>query len=179
MWTHRFNRIYCTRLGTKHLDHAISGSFLLISCYFIYTSNLVIINLEYALGVKNTTEGDVYSYGVLLLQMITGKRPTDEIFKDGLNLHNFVYAAFPERISEILDANLLQELSDTGCDSEEQNCAEAWMHGCIIPLLKVGLLCCMELPRQRLRIGDVCSEVAGIKDEYLMSLLQLKQRNGY
>ena len=114
MWTYWFNRIYCTRLGTKHLDHAISGSFLLISCYFIYTSNLVIINLEYALGVKNTTEGDVYSYGVLLLQMITGKRPTDEIFKDGLNLHNFVYAAFPEWISEILDANLLQELSNTG-----------------------------------------------------------------
>lgn len=134
---------------------------------------------EYAMGVKNTTEGDVYSYGVLLLQLFTGKRPTDEIFKDGLNLHKFVYAMFPERICEILDANLLQELSNTGSDSGEQNCAEAWMHGCIIPLVKIGLLCCMELPRQRMRMGDVCSEVAGIKDEYLMSLLQSEQRNGY
>lgn len=134
---------------------------------------------EYAMGVKNTTEGDVYSYGVLLLQLITGKRPTDEIFKDGLNLHKFVYAVFPERICEILDANLLQELSNAGSDSGEQNCAEAWMHGCIIPLVKIGLLCCVELPRQRMRMGDVCSEVAGIKDEYLMSLLQSEQRIGY
>ncbi|CAO2038360.1 unnamed protein product [Urochloa humidicola] len=133
---------------------------------------------EYAMGVKNTTEGDVYSYGVLLLQMITGKRPTDEIFKDGLDLHKFAYAAFPGRISEILDPNLLQELSNIGSDSEEQNCAEAWMHGCIIPLIKVGLLCCMELPRQRMRMGDVCTQVAGIKDEYLMSL-QSVERGAY
>lgn len=29
-----------------------------------------------------TTQGDVYSYGVFLLEMFMGRRPTDEMFRD-------------------------------------------------------------------------------------------------
>ncbi|KAJ0086289.1 hypothetical protein Patl1_07624 [Pistacia atlantica] len=32
---------------------------------------------------------DIYSYGILLLEMFIGKRPTDEMFKDDLNIHNW------------------------------------------------------------------------------------------
>ncbi|XVF24082.1 hypothetical protein REPUB_Repub13aG0096500 [Reevesia pubescens] len=51
---------------------------------------------EYGMGSELSTKGDVYSYGILLLEMFTGKRPTDEMFKEGLSLHNFVAAALPE-----------------------------------------------------------------------------------
>ena len=44
------------------------------------------------------TEGDVYSFGVFLLEMFLGKGPTNEMFKDDLNLHNFVKMALPERL---------------------------------------------------------------------------------
>ena len=42
------------------------------------------------MGNKVSTNGDIYSYGILLLEMFTGKRPTDNMFKDNLNLHDFV-----------------------------------------------------------------------------------------
>ncbi|XP_039067515.1 putative receptor-like protein kinase At3g47110 [Hibiscus syriacus] len=50
---------------------------------------------EYGMGSELSTKGDVYSYGILLLEMFTGKRPTDEMFMEGLSLHNFVREAFP------------------------------------------------------------------------------------
>uniref|UniRef100_A0A2N9HYB4 Protein kinase domain-containing protein n=1 Tax=Fagus sylvatica TaxID=28930 RepID=A0A2N9HYB4_FAGSY len=48
---------------------------------------------EYGMGSEVSTYGDVYSYGILLSEMFTGKRPTDEIFKNSLSLHEFVKTA--------------------------------------------------------------------------------------
>ncbi|XP_052876312.1 probable LRR receptor-like serine/threonine-protein kinase At3g47570 [Gossypium arboreum] len=50
---------------------------------------------EYGTESELSTNGDVYSYGILLLEMLTGKRPTNERFKEGLSLHNcFLDALF-------------------------------------------------------------------------------------
>ncbi|KAM7473913.1 hypothetical protein LguiB_021156 [Lonicera macranthoides] len=63
---------------------------------------------EYGMGGVASKYGDVYSYGVLLLEMFTGRRPTDDMFKDGLNLHNYIKAALQEQaIMQILDQTLL------------------------------------------------------------------------
>ena len=35
--------------------------------------------------------------------MLTGKMPTDEMFKDGLNLHKFAEIVFPDRLAEFLN----------------------------------------------------------------------------
>ncbi|PON95224.1 Tyrosine-protein kinase, partial [Trema orientale] len=57
----------------------------------------------YGMGSKVSTYGDVYSYGILLLEMFTTKRPTNNMFKDELNLHNFVKAALPTNAEQVLD----------------------------------------------------------------------------
>ncbi|MCI05987.1 kinase-like protein, partial [Trifolium medium] len=42
---------------------------------------------EYGMGSEISTYGDMYSFGVLMLEMLTGRRPTNEMFEDGQNLH--------------------------------------------------------------------------------------------
>ncbi|XP_058094035.1 probable LRR receptor-like serine/threonine-protein kinase At3g47570 isoform X1 [Magnolia sinica] len=64
---------------------------------------------EYGMGGEASTQGDVYSYGILLLEMITGKGPTDEMFKDNLSLHHFSKSSLPEHVMNIVDPFLLIE----------------------------------------------------------------------
>ena len=66
------------------------------------------------MGSKVSTNGDVYIFGILLLEMFTGKGPTDEMFKDSLNIHNFVRTVVPERVAKIVDPVILQEKSRNG-----------------------------------------------------------------
>ena len=58
---------------------------------------------EYGMGNEVSTYGDAYSYGILFLEMFTGKKPTNNIFKDNLNLHDFVTRAMPKQVSNIVD----------------------------------------------------------------------------
>lgn len=46
-------------------------------------------------GGRPSTCGDVYNFGVLLLEILTGKRPTDPIFENGLSIINLVERSFP------------------------------------------------------------------------------------
>lgn len=70
------------------------------------------------MGSNVSTCGDVYSYGILLLEMFTGKRPTDEMFNDGLTLNNYVRTALLGRIEQITDPTMsLQELE--GIDNNQ------------------------------------------------------------
>ncbi|KAJ3686391.1 hypothetical protein LUZ61_015555 [Rhynchospora tenuis] len=113
---------------------------------------------EYGMGGRASTAGDVYSFGVLLLEMLTGKRPTDEIFKEGLSLPSFVNEAFPERIMEIVYSAILRQESEV----ESEQPADHRNIRCMIQLIKVALLCTVELPKHRIKMRQVAAEIAYI-----------------
>ncbi|XP_058110038.1 receptor kinase-like protein Xa21 [Magnolia sinica] len=119
------------------------------------------------MGSKASTQGDVYSYGILLLQMITGKGPTDDMFKDNLSLHHFAKLALPEQVMEIVDPQLLIEEAEVTQHNENHVNRRNRMHGCLISMVKIGVLCSVESPRERMRMRDIVVEMHAIKDLYL------------
>nr|DAD28467.1 TPA_asm: hypothetical protein HUJ06_029935 [Nelumbo nucifera] len=84
---------------------------------------------EYGMSMKVSTHGDIYNYGILLLEMLTGRRPTDEIFKDVLNLHNFCKVALREKVVEIADPIFLYEKEAEQIGNVEASCRNELMNG--------------------------------------------------
>ncbi|CAL5432216.1 unnamed protein product [Camellia sinensis] len=53
---------------------------------------------EYGMGEEVSTQGDIYSFGVLPLEMFTGKRPTDNMFIDNINIHIYAKRSLSNQI---------------------------------------------------------------------------------
>ncbi|KAM7519069.1 hypothetical protein LguiB_018031 [Lonicera macranthoides] len=54
-----------------------------------------------------STKGDVYSYGVILIETFTRKKPTDEMFFDEMTMRSWVCEASLGSIVQVVDANLI------------------------------------------------------------------------
>ncbi|XVE69402.1 hypothetical protein DITRI_Ditri09bG0149600 [Diplodiscus trichospermus] len=115
---------------------------------------------EYATGGAVSTHGDVYSCGIMLLEMFTGKRPTDDMFKDGTNLHCFAENGIPEKLMEILDPTLQLEEGEGGNGREK-------VEQCIVSILKIGVTCSAEQPRNRMNMTEASRSLQGIKDKFI------------
>ena len=112
---------------------------------------------EYGVSGHVTTEGDMYSYGILLLEMFTGRRPTDSEFQDGHTLHNYVKMSLPERFMEVIDQRLLIKSDESGKLIREG----------ITAILEIGIICSMESPKDRMKIREVANELRSIKNLFL------------
>lgn len=116
---------------------------------------------EYGLGSRVSTNGDVYSYGILLLEIFTGKRPTSDMFTEGLDLYNFVKMALPDQISEILDP-LFVAGGKGGGETAEENKKKGQIQESLITILKIGVACSAESPRERMDISDVVNNLVDL-----------------
>ncbi|KAE8788848.1 putative LRR receptor-like serine/threonine-protein kinase [Hordeum vulgare] len=65
---------------------------------------------EYGSGGQVSTAVDVYSFGVVLLEIFIRKSPTDGMFKDGLSIAKFAEVNFLDKMMQIVDPQLVQEL---------------------------------------------------------------------
>ncbi|XP_021830544.1 probable LRR receptor-like serine/threonine-protein kinase At3g47570 [Prunus avium] len=126
---------------------------------------------EYGLGHNVWMQGDVYSYGILLLEMFTGKKPTDNLFQGTLTLHNFVKAAVPEQLVEIVDPVLVQEMvqaemSTSNHRNEDNARLRMKTEECLISILEIGLACSAELPGERLDMSDAVAQMCQIRKKH-------------
>ncbi|XP_074279764.1 uncharacterized protein LOC141605040 [Silene latifolia] len=123
---------------------------------------------EYGLGSEPSTEGDVYSYGILLLELMIGKRPTDSMFNEGYNIHKHGEAALPDHVLEIVDPSLEEDnLTD---EANNVRITHDELHQrvkCIISVITVGVLCSKHLPQERMKIVDARSWLQSARDNLL------------
>ncbi|XP_039124372.1 probable LRR receptor-like serine/threonine-protein kinase At3g47570 [Dioscorea cayenensis subsp. rotundata] len=124
---------------------------------------------EYGLGSEVSTMGDVYSYGILLLELFTGKRPVDERFIDGLTMRKFVeiHHASPERIMEIVDPSMFaQDDDDDDIEYGEEAVAKR-LRECLVSVAALGLACSVESPNERLNMSGVAGQMHAVRNVFL------------
>ncbi|KAL5976518.1 hypothetical protein ACLOJK_020851 [Asimina triloba] len=80
---------------------------------------------EYLQSGRATEKSDVYSFGVLLLELITGKRPTDPSFvKKGLNVVGWL-STKRGWMNTLMRENRMQEIVDRKCKDADIETVEA------------------------------------------------------
>ncbi|GJT69335.1 kinase-like domain-containing protein [Tanacetum coccineum] len=93
------------------------------------------LHSKYGIGSEMTSSGDVYSFGIVLLEVMTGKKPTDDMFNNGLSLHKFAYMALPDHVVDVIDNDAI-----------------------------IGVSCSVDSPPQRMKIEIVVNELHRILD---------------
>ncbi|KAF7061887.1 hypothetical protein CFC21_068542 [Triticum aestivum] len=120
---------------------------------------------EYASGGQVSTAADVYSFGVVLLEIFLGRRPTDDMFKDGLSIVKFTEISLRDRVIEIIDPQLIQELElchDTPIGLNGKGVCS------LLCMLNIGLCCTKTSPGIRINMQEVAAKLHGIRDAYII-----------
>ncbi|GJS76708.1 probable LRR receptor-like serine/threonine-protein kinase IRK [Tanacetum coccineum] len=98
--------------------------------------------------VKITEKCDVYGFGVLLLEIVTGRRPVEYMEDDVVILCDMVRGALEEgRVDECIDERLQGKFP-----AEEA-----------IPVMKLGLICTSQVPSNRPDMAEVINILGLIK----------------
>ncbi|CAK9168887.1 unnamed protein product [Ilex paraguariensis] len=124
---------------------------------------------EYGMGKRASTQGDVYSFGVLLLEIVTRKRPTDILFSEGSSLHQWVKSHYPYKLETIVEDAILRYAPHSPFAYDKK----IWSR-VIVELIELGLMCTQCSPSTRPTMLDVAQEIGRLK-QYLSRPSTLKE----
>lgn len=124
---------------------------------------------EYAFMGKASQKSDVFSFGIMMLEVFTGKRPTDLMFVDGLSLRKWVSQALPARLVDIVDTKLLQDeeihhicLDHKADDTALGSYSTSTSNSILASAFELGIMCSSESAGQRMAMKDVVTKLQEI-----------------
>ncbi|XP_060191812.1 receptor kinase-like protein Xa21 [Lycium barbarum] len=100
---------------------------------------------------------DVYSYGIMVMETFTRKKPYDEMFKENLSMRSWVYNLLHAALEEIIDVTLMEP---------EEIDFQKKLH-CVSSILELALHCTTETPNERLNMKEVLANIKKTKLEFL------------
>ena len=104
--------------------------------------------------------------GSCLLEVFTGRRPTDPMFVGTMSLRQWVLEALPGRLADVVDDRQLRGEIVIQGDLESNKTASLESEMALLSLLELGLACCSELPAQRTEMNDVVTKLKSIRKDY-------------
>lgn len=144
-------------------------SITLMCCYFV---------VECSLGSRISTSRDVYSFGILLLEIFTAKKPTDDMFQEGLNQNKLASALLINQFLDMADKRFFNDdacidysiftSSSGGINSigTSSNTLSHWKiktEECITAIIHVGLSCAAHSTTDRSTMREALTKLHDIK----------------
>ncbi|KAL8542119.1 hypothetical protein ACS0TY_003105 [Phlomoides rotata] len=99
---------------------------------------------------------DVYSYGIVLMETFTGRRPSDDMFGGESSLRSWVSASLPDSMDGVVDSKLMRD--------EESHFNEKME--CVSKVMGLAMNCTVDAPRERMKMKDVLISLKKIKLHY-------------
>ena len=101
--------------------------------------------------MKVDEKTDIYSYGVVLLELLTGKMPVDPAFGESVDVVEFVR-------KKMRNKRALEEALDSSIAGECKHVQEE-----MLLVLRIALLCTAKLPKDRPSMRDIITMLGEAK----------------